>query len=247
MGIGAWARIIGASIVVLGTISSAQQTSSLGPLPLDAILQAMQRAQAAVRPPVSYQVIREYRLSGAKDSRTDSEVVAEVNFRPPGSKDYRIQRSSGSSRGEQLVRRVLDHEVEATSNKTSSAISPNNYNFSYLGEATVDGKACYVLGLAPKRNEKDLISGRAWIDKHSFFVRQVEGVTEKTPSWWLKQVHVKLVFAEREGIWIQTNMEAVADVRIVGSHTLTSQVLDYRRQDEVAATPVYRSSAVRKR
>jgi hypothetical protein len=228
-------------------MGAAQQVGVQEATSVDEILQAMQKAQAEVRPPSSYQVIRQYRLSGAKDSRTDSEVVAEVNFRPPGSKDYRIQRSSGSSRGQQLVRRVLDHEVEATSNKASSAISPNNYNFSYLGEATVDGQACYVLGLAPKRNEKDLIAGRAWVDERSFFVRQVEGVAEKTPSWWLKRVHVKLVFAEREGIWIQTNMEAVADVRIVGTHTLTSQVLDYRRQDEVAATPIHRSSAVRKR
>jgi len=31
-------------------------------------------------------------------------------------------------------------------------------------------------------------------------------------------------------------MEAVADVRIVGTHTLTSRILDYRTISEVATT-----------
>jgi hypothetical protein len=44
---------------------------------------------------------------------------------------------------------------------------------------------------------------------------------------------------------VQTSMEATADVRIVGAHTLKSRTLDYRREDEVAAIPT--SSSVRKR
>jgi hypothetical protein len=51
---------------------------------------------------------------------------------------------------------------------------------------------------------------------------------------------MKLVFAELEGTWLQTSMEAVADVRIVGPHTLTSRILDYRGEGEVASTtPVH--------
>jgi hypothetical protein len=92
-----------------------------------------------------------------------------------------------------------------------------------------------------------LISGRAWVDKHSFFVRQIEGEVAKTPSWWLKQVRVKLVFAEFEGIRVQTSMEAIADVRIAGAHTLTSHMLDYRREDQVAASRALQISMVRKR
>jgi hypothetical protein len=218
-------------------------------MPLDAIIQSVQKAQAAVRPPASYQIIREYRLFGAKDSKADSEVVAEINFRPPASKGYAIQRSSGSSRGPQLVRRILDHEVAATSkdNKASSAISSDNYAFNYIGEATLDGQSCYVLGLKPKRTENDLISGEVWIDKHSFLIRQIQGEVEKTPSWWLTKVRIKLVFADLGGVWVQTSMEATADVRIVGAHTLTSRILDYRREEEVAATPLPGGSNLRKR
>jgi hypothetical protein len=239
----------GALTALFCSTGIAQQSAPSGTMPLGAIIQSIQNAQAAARPQASYQIIREYRLFGAKDSKADSQVVAEVNFTPPAFKGYRIQRSSGSSRGQQLVRRILDHEVEATSkdSKASSAISIENYSFTYIGEATLDGQPCYILGLKPKRKEKELISGEVWVDKHSFFVRQIQGEVEKTPSWWLKKVHITLVFADLEGIWVQTSMEAIADVRMVGAHTLTSRLLDYRREDEVAATPFPKGSAVSKR
>ena len=48
-------------------------------------------------------------------------------------------------------------------------------------------------------------------------------------------MQVKLAFAYLEGTWLQTNMEAVADVRFLGPHTLTSRVLDYRGTAVVAS------------
>ena len=136
------------------------------------------------------------------------------------------------------MRRILDHEVQATSkdNRANSAISRDNYNFSYSGEATLDGQPCYVLALKPKRADNNLISGQVWVDQHSFLIRQIQGEVEKSPSWWLKTVRIKLIFADLDGIWVQKSMEATADVRIVGAHTLTSRLLDYRREHEVAAT-----------
>lgn len=230
--------MMGASIGLLCGIAVAQRAAHPAPMPLNSIVEALGKAQAGVHPQVSYLVIREYHLFGANDSSANSEVVAEVDFRPPANEDYSIQKSSGSARGQQVVRRVLDHEVEAASNgsQARSALSRNNYDFSYIGEAILDGQPCYLLGLKPTRKEKDLISGTVWVDKGSFAVRQIEGELAKTPSWWLKRVHVKLTFANLNGTWLQTSMQAVADVRIVGPHTLTSRVLDYRRANEVAST-----------
>ena len=207
-------------------------------MPLNAIVESMERAQEGA-PPVSYQVIREYRLSGAQDSKANSEVIAEVNFRPSARGDYRIQQSSGSDRGLQVVRRLLDHEAERTSQnyKARTALNRDNYDFDYIGEANLDGQSCYVLALKPKRNEKELIAGQAWVDQHSFLVRHIEGELAKSPSWWLSKVRVKLGFDDRGGTWLQTEMEAVADVRIVGPHTLRSRILDYRTADQVASIP----------
>jgi hypothetical protein len=222
-----------------------QETTPSGKMSLDSIIEALEKAQTAVHPQVSYQVIREYRLFGAS---ANSEVIAEVDFSALGITEYRIRNSSGSNRGRQVVRAVLDNEVEATSsgNLARTALSRTNYDFTYIGEEPLDGQPCYRLGLKPKRKEKELISGQVWVDKQSAFVRQIEGEVAKTPSWWLKKVRVKLTFADLDGTWLQTGMEAVADVRMLGPHTLTSRVVDYSGAAEVASTGTGTRAAARK-
>lgn len=232
----------GASIAVFCACGVAQQaTRQPEAAPLSSIVEGLEKTQARIRPKASYQVIREYRLYGASDSSANSAVVAEVDFSPPTHKNYRIQKSSGSNRGEQVVRRVLDNEVESasSSNQARTALSRENYDFTYVGEASLDGHPCYLLGLKPKRKEKNLISGQAWVDEHLFFVRQIVGEVAKTPSWWLKKVRVKVAFVDLDGNWLQSNLEAVADVRVFGPHTLTSHILDYRGADEVASTGLH--------
>ncbi len=212
----------------------AQKPASSG-ADLSAIVEALEKTQTQARLQVAYQVIREYRLYSTKSSAGDSRVVAEVDFSPPNAKNYKIQTASGNNRGQQVVRRVLDHEVQASGDLSGTALTRSNYGFTYIGETVLDGQSCYLLGLKPKRKEKDLISGRAWVDKNSYFVRRVEGEIAKPPSWWLKRVWVTLAFADFQGSWLQSKMEAVADVRMLGSHTLTSRILDYRAADVVAS------------
>jgi hypothetical protein len=245
LGIKSRLLVMGSLLPTLCGVGVAQQSARSAGLPLNSIVEAVEKTQWAVHSQLPYQVLREYRLFGTKSSSSNSNVVAEVNFRPPASKDYKIQKSSGSKRGEQVVRNVLDHEVETASNRSQdrTAVTRNNYEFSYIGEVVLDGQPCYLLGLKPKRKEKDLIAGKAWVDTHSFFVRRIEGEIAKTPSWWLKAVRVKLAFADFEGTWLQKSMEAVADVRIVGPHTLTSQILDYRGTDVIASTQTRSRSA----
>jgi len=113
-------------------------------------------------------------------------------------------------------------------------LTRENYDFSYRGEAMLDGQLCYLLELRPKRKEADLITGQVWVDDDSFVVRQIKGELAKPPSWWLKKVSVKLTFSELDGAWLQTGMEARADVRIAGLHTLTSRTLDYRPATDLA-------------
>jgi hypothetical protein len=226
---------MGATVTLLYCGAVAQGNSYPAAVPLNRIVDALEQAQTGVRPAVSYQVVREYRLSGARDSRSDSEVVAAVDFQPPDKKDYRIQKSSGGDRGLQVVRRLLDHEVAAASNQRRTAFTRDNYDFSYIGDTTLDGQRCYILGLKPKRKEADLINGQLWVDEHSFIVRHIEGELAKSPSWWIRRVNVKLSFSEVGGAWLQTEMEATADVRIAGTHTLTSRTIDYRPANDFAS------------
>lgn len=226
--------------VLFGLLAFAQNNTGVS-LPVSSIVEQMEKVESGLHANMAYQLLREYRLFGPSGSSFDSHVTAEINFRPPMSKDYHIQKASGSKRGEQIVRRLLDREVKASSpeSEARSALTRENYDFTYLGETLFDGEACYRLELKPKKKEIDVIAGEALVDKKSFFIRRIEGEIAKTPSWWLKRVHVILLFADFHGAWLQASMQAVADVRIVGQHTLTSRSVDYRRSDEVASTRIH--------
>jgi hypothetical protein len=202
---------------------------------IECIVQRLERTQLQ-KTGQAYVVTREYRLMDTRSSRVSSQVVAQVQYLPPGQKAYVIQTRTGSGRGEQVVKRILDHESEMSRRSSQpAALNEENYNFTYAGIDLLEGNQCYVLGLQPKRRENELIVGQAWVDKNTFQVRRIEGDMAKTPSWMLKKVHVRLDFADISGTWLQTGMEAVADVRFVGSQTLQSRTLEYRVANEVAA------------
>ena len=217
--------------------ATAQVSHPPDTVPLSSIVQRMEEAQAQAKSDSAYEVIRQYRLLDTSNSRVSSEVVAQIDYLPPGQKTYVIQSRTGSGRGEQVVKRVLDHESQMSTrnlHSSASALNEENYTFTYLGADTLDGTECYVLGLSPQRKEKELIVGRVWIDKSTFLIRRIQGEMAKSPSWLLKKVQVRLDFTDISGVWLQTGMEAVADVRFIGSQTLQSKTLEYRSANQVA-------------
>ena len=232
---------LGFTVAALGMVAVAQGQKSEDPatqLEFASVIQRLEEAQRNTKPQVSYQMIRQYQFSESNSSRINSHVVAEVDYFPPDRETYVIQERRGSSRGEQVVRRILDHEstLAAASPESRSAtlLTRENYTFANLGESALDGRSFYLLGLTPKRKQKELIAGRAWVDKQTFLVRRIEGQMAKSPSWWLKRVDVQLDFSEVSGLWLQTAGKATADVRLVGNQTLQVQTLECRKQDVVA-------------
>jgi hypothetical protein len=206
---------------------------------LSSLVSEMGAAQGENRPRASYQVVRKYRIFPSANLGAVSEVVAAVDFWPPTTKRYSIQKTSGSRRAEQVVRGILDHEVEASAQGRhipTAAVMQDNYDVSYLGETVLDGHPCYLLGLSPRRKDKNLIAGKAWVDKGTFLVREINGELVKTPSWWLRTVHVKMMFDYVGETWLQTAMEAVADVRVFGNQTLTSEIVEFHNTDTTAKT-----------
>src|SRR5581483_649654 len=223
-----------AACLTCGCLFAAESTANQ-PVSLSFIVTRMEAAQAQKSEPSPYQLVRQYRVAGAKSSTADSEVLAVVDFEPPATRTFVIQKSTGSSRGEQVVRHVLEHETQASDKQIeASAVNTQNYNFSLLGTGEADGQPCYRLGLEPKRREKNLVVGEALVDQRTFQIRRIDGDLAKTPSWWLTRVPVNMNFAQVQGRWLETNLRADADVRIFGPHSLTSQLVDYRGPDVLA-------------
>ncbi len=226
------------------------EPKAAGPDPVTFIVPSMEIVQSAVQLP--RQITREYHVGSPASISSDSEVVAEMDYAPPGR--YVIQKHYGSFRTELVVKNVLQHELEISSSNQklqAAAITRQNYDFRYLGMDDIDGHSCFVLQLLPKRGQPELIRGRVWVDQQSYLIRRIDGDLAKSPSWWVKAAHVDIRFAEFRGMWLQTNWIALADVRCFGAQKLSAQVLDYTAESVAArnvrrrTTPTFPAAATR--
>ncbi len=79
-----------------------------------------------------YEVGREYKVFRGDDKQPTSEVIAQINFVPPDMKTYKIIQARGNSRGEKIVRELLDRETESAKKGLGSEITRANYDFVFL-------------------------------------------------------------------------------------------------------------------
>lgn len=200
---------------------------------VDRVEQAQEENRARFR---AYVVTRDYKLFSNNGEKLDSSVRAALSFTPPNRKAYKILSSSGSGRGERIVRKVLDKETEMTRDMGDTGVSRRNYDFQFVRTDTLHAVPVYVLQLQPKRADKGLIRGLAFVDANTFFIHRIAGRPAKMPSWWIKDVQIALDFSDVKGMWLQTGSEAVANVRFFGKHNFTARDVAYRTADVVART-----------
>ncbi len=227
-------------LVFLATLASSSQVpSSIAEIKspdLNLILQCVEDVQhqdpAQSRP---YEVTREYKLFRGYDQQPASEVTAQINFVPPDMKTYKITQARGNSWGEKMVRELLDRETESAKKGPGSEISRANYDFVFLREENFGVVPEYVLRIVPKRKDKYLLYGQIWVDASTFRIRRIEGVPAKSPSFWIKDIHVTLQFAQLGGMWVPVSFDAIATVRLLGQYTLAG--LNIRVPDPPSTAP----------
>lgn len=196
------------------------------------MLKVQQENKARVRP---FTVKRGYLLLDKQDQQK-AQVVANITVLPPDGKQYQIERSSGGI-GEKVLRDILSKETEQPKDAQRSELSLENYDFKLLGEELLDGRRCYLLALNPRREEKDLLRGKMWVDAENYNIRRIEGSPVKNPSWWIHDLHILMSFAEIDGMWLRTFTHAVANVRFKGKYVMESRDLEYRFTRQEALRP----------
>jgi hypothetical protein len=211
--------------VLLGTLaSSAQVTSPIDEIKspdLNLILQRLEDIQhkdpAQARP---YEVTRQYKVLRGYNTQPTSEITAQINFVPPDTKTYKIIQAKGDSRGERMVRELLDRETDSVKKVHSDEISRTNYDFVFLRRENFGVVPEYVLGILPKRKDKYLLRGQIWVDASTFRVRRMQGVPAKSPSFWITTLHLTMQFATLNGMWVPVSFDAIATIRFLGEYTL---------------------------
>ena len=220
----AWSVLI--FVISAVEFASAQAES---PVPTENIIanmaQAVKHNHDQVRP---YVIKVDYKLFGKVSAVPTSEVIAELTFVPPYLKSYAIQHSNGTHIGETIVRRILEAQMAIGKDSGSTDLSQDNYGFQFIREEEVNSHHCYVLELLPRRKAKNLLHGSIWVDANTYLVQRVEGEPAKSSSWWLRDVHIVLLFGYVGEMWMQTSSESTADVRIVGQYKMISQNVSYQ-------------------
>jgi outer membrane lipoprotein-sorting protein len=191
-----------------------------------------------------YRVTRAYKLFEGEDhGQTESRVIAEITVVPPYSKQYTVENGDRSGWDEQIVRKMLDGEVAFARDSGSTDITHDNYDFLFVREDELMGQHCYVLELLPRRKSKNLLHGIIWVDASTYLLHRVEGEPAKSPSWWLRDVHIVLLYGSVGGMWMQTSSEATANVRILGRSTMLWQNVKYQIDELTPAASLVQTVA----
>ena len=228
------------ALVLLSAIPLASQialsTPEIKPPDLDLMLQCIEDAQDQ-NPGLSqpYTVTREYKVFRGLNTQPTSEVMAEIDFVPPDVKIYKIVKTKGDSWGVKIVREVLSSETSSTRKEHSTEISRANYDFVFLRRQNFRDVPEYVLAIFPKRQDKHLLHGQIWVDASTFRIRRIEGLPARSPSFWLKNIHITLQFAQLGGMWVPVTFDAIATVRFLGQYTLAG--LNIQSSESISTAP----------
>ncbi len=129
-----------------------------------------------------------------------------------------------------IIIRLLQSEVDHVEQgeEPLTAISSQNYSFSYKGVQQLDGSAIYVYQLKPRAKRHNLFKGRIFLDAHSGSLRRAEGRPLKSPSFFVKRIEFVQDYADLGGFTLPVHLHAVAETRLLGRVSVEILHRDYQ-------------------
>jgi outer membrane lipoprotein-sorting protein len=214
-----------------GAASSAYaaQNSSLSADQVAKRLQEKNAQRAAALSQFNGTRIYRMRYTGFPSDR-DAEMVVHVTYRAPDSKTFSIVSQSGSKLIlDRVFKKLLEGEQEALNeeNRRNTALTSDNYEFTWAGyESTPEGNQ-YVLNLVPRTKNKFLYRGKIWVDAKDFAVVRIEGEPAKNPSFWIKKTEVRHRYVKVNDFWLPAENHTESVIRLGGRAILSIEYKDY--------------------
>lgn len=173
-----------------------------------------------------YQSLREYRVEyRGYNARITARMKVLFHYDATTGKSFQILSQSGSSfLCNEVLKRAVDSEEQASKEKGSTALTPDNYKFRLLGSDTVNGRPAYILDVTPVKPEKFLYKGKIWVDAADFALVKIEAAPAKNPSFWITHTSIWFRNAITDGFWLPQETRSETSVRIGGTAVLT---IDY--------------------
>lgn len=221
------------------TICLSQPTISAQTAPVQVDAAAIQRAidaSVAHREDnlLGYTAVEHYSVFRSHDTQHPvAEMTVKTTYRKESGKSYQILAQSGSSIWrKELLDRVLDNEKTLTqpNNRTGALISSANYSMTPRGTATLNGRDCFVVTLAPRRESPYLFKGTLWVDARDGSIVQLQGITSRNPSLLAGPTSVERQYSILDGLPMATHALATSNSWLLGLTTISIDYTSYELQ-----------------
>lgn len=180
----------------------------------------------------SYQGSRTYRVEyRGFPSTAKAEMVVDVMYRAPGTKEFTIRSSAGSKLIiDKVFNKLLQAEEDALSADAQrrTALSSENYSFTMARYESTPARSMYVLIVEPRTKNKFLFRGRVWVDADDFAVVRLEAEPAKSPSFWTKSSQIEQSYVKVNDFWLPERNHSISSIRLGGRAELTIEYQQYR-------------------
>jgi len=167
-----------------------------------------------------------------------AKMDVELEYDAATGKNFRIVSQSGShTLCEKVLKRALESEKDASSDRGSHALTPANYNFQLLGSETLNGRPSYILQVDPVSGSPYLYRGKIWVDAADGAVSRMEVQPAKNPSFWISQTLIHQTNSKIGGFWLPQQNQSETKVRIGGKAVLTIDYGPYQISDSNHLNP----------
>lgn len=117
-----------------------------------------------------------------------------------------------------VITRLLQSEVDHVKQDDNglTAITSQNYKFSYKGTSEINNRLLHVYQLKPRSKRPGLFKGRIYLDAHTGSLVRAEGSVVKSPSFFVKKIDFVQDYADVDNFTFPVHIHTNALARVIG-------------------------------
>jgi hypothetical protein len=129
-----------------------------------------------------------------------------------------------------VIIRLLQSEVDHVQkdDPAVTALSDDNYKFSYKGTTQLQNRLVHVFQLKPRKNHLGLFKGKIYLDAHTGSMVRAEGRVAKSPSLFIKKIEFVQDYKEFGPFTFPVHIHSEARTRLVGRAVVDVYHYDYQ-------------------
>lgn len=129
-----------------------------------------------------------------------------------------------------VITRLLQSEVDHVKQDdgAQTAITSQNYKFSYKGRSEINHRIVHVYQLKPRKKRPGLFKGRIYLDAYTGSLVRAEGSVVKSPSFFVKKIDFVQDYQDFDKFTFPVHVHTNALARVIGRTVVDIFHRDYQ-------------------